>query len=109
MEVAFCLEALEASLQVARPAIFNSDQGSQFTSRKYTGRLENEGIQITMSGRGRVFDNIFIERLWRTVKCEEVYLGDSIHVRDALEDWSRYFDFHNRGRLQQALGYRTPH
>ncbi len=108
LEVAFCLEALEASLQVARPTIFNTDQGSQFTSGDFTGRLENEGIQISMDGRGRVFDNIFIERLWRSVKYEEVYLKDYIHVGDAVEGLSRYFDFYNRERLHQALGYRTP-
>lgn len=74
MEREFCLDALERALKIARPVIFNSDQGAQFTSADFTGRLQREGIRVSMDGRGRVFDNIFVERLWRTVKYEEVYI-----------------------------------
>ena len=76
MDVGFCLDALEQALRVARPDIFNTDQGAQFTSNDFTGRLAAAGIQISMDGRGRALDNVFIERLWRTVKYEEVYLKD---------------------------------
>ena len=75
MDVGFCLEALDQALEVARPEIFNSDQGAQFTSPDFTGQLAAAGIQISMDGRGRALDNIFVERLWRTVKYEEVYLN----------------------------------
>ena len=108
LEVAFCLEALDQSLRLAQPDIFNSDQGSQFTSNDFTTRLEDHGIRISMDGRGRVFDNIFIERLWRSVKYEEVYLNDYIQVCDAVAGLNRYFEFYNRERLHQALGYQTP-
>jgi putative transposase len=95
-------------LEKTRPQIFNSDQGSQFTSREFTGRLEQAGIQISMDGRGRVFDNIFIERLWRSVKYEEVYLKDYQEARDAEQGLRRYFEFYNRERLHQSLLYQTP-
>ncbi len=109
LEVAFCLEALEEALQGRRrPEIFNSDQGVQFTSRDFTGRLEREGIRVSMDGRGRVFGNIFIERLWRTVKYEEVYLNDYERGRDARDGLGRYFRFYNQERPHQALGYQTP-
>jgi len=80
LDVFFCLEALEQALTKNRPEIFNSDQGSQFTSLDFTGRLQKEGIQISMDGRGRVYDNIYVERLWRTVKYEEVYLHDYLSL-----------------------------
>ena len=108
MEVEFCLEALDRALEVARPAIFNSDQGAQFTSTKFTGRLEAAGVRISMDGRGRVFDNIFVERLWRTVKYEEVYLKSYDDVHACVHGLSAYFRFYNEERLHQALGYRTP-
>jgi putative transposase len=76
MDVGFCLEALEQALEIAHPNIFNSDQGAQFTSLEFTGRLEAAGIQISMDGRGRALDNVFVERLWRSVKYEEVYVKD---------------------------------
>jgi putative transposase len=105
----FCLEALDEALRVSRPEIFNTDQGGQFTSLDFTGRLEAEGIRISMDGRGRVFDNIFIERLWRTVKYEEVYLHSYETVEEARRRLSEYFVFYNTERLHSSLGYRTPH
>ena len=108
MEKEFCLEALDKALKISCPEIFNTDQGSQFTSREFTGRLENEGIAISMDGRGRVFDNIFIERLWRTVKYEEVYLHDYGNVGEAKEGLSRYFEFYNNERIHSSLGDLTP-
>ena len=108
LEVGFCLEALEKALRISKPQIFNSDQGSQFTSKEFTGRLEDAGIQVSMDDRGRVFDNIFIERLWRTLKYEEVYLHGYETVREAKESIGRYFSFYNRERLHESLGYKTP-
>jgi putative transposase len=108
LETSFCLSALEWSLRQGKPEIFNSDQGSQFTSLDFTGRLLNEGIRVSMDGRGRVFDNIFVERLWRTVKYEEIYLKDYEDVGAAVAGIGSYFSFYNQERLHQALGYRTP-
>lgn len=104
----FCIQALEAALAHATPDIFNSDQGCQFTSKDFTGRLEAAGVRISMDGRGRVFDNIFTERLWRTVKYEEVYLNDYDDVADVYDGLTRYFAFYNDERLHQALDYSTP-
>jgi putative transposase len=108
LEVGFCLETLEEALQFGRPEIFNSDQGSQFTSTDYTGRLEQEEIRISQDGRGRALDNVFVERLWRSVKYEEVYLKDYTTVPEARQGLGSYFAFYNGERLHQALGYRTP-
>lgn len=108
LEVEFCLAALDQALRIDRPSIFNSDQGSQFTSADFTGRLRTAGIRISMDGRGRVFDNIFIERLWRTVKYEEVYLTDYGNVSECVNGLKAYFRFYNEERPHQALGYRTP-
>jgi putative transposase len=108
LEVDFCLEALRSALRRGRPAIFNSDQGSQFTSPRFTQELEARGIVISMDGRGCYLDNIFIERLWRTLKYEEVYLKDYRTVGEAEESIGRYFEFYNQRRLHQSLGYRTP-
>lgn len=105
----FCLDALGRALSISQPEIFNSDQGSQFTSGEFTGRLETAGVRISMDGRGRVFDNIFIERLWRTVKYEEVYLHSYESVRDARHGLVSYFRLYNTERLHESLGYRTPH
>jgi putative transposase len=105
----FCREALRQALyHGARPEIFNTDQGVQFTSNDFTGLLKHEGIQISMDGRGRALDNVFVERLWRTVKYEEVYLKDYTTVREAGQGLEQYFTFYNHERLHQALGYRTP-
>lgn len=109
LERTFCLEALDAALTLARPEIFNSDQGCQFTSIDFTSRLEAANVQISMDGRGRCFDNIFTERLWRTVKYEEVYLYDYEEVVETYERLARYWTFYNTERIHQALGYRTPH
>lgn len=108
LEGAFCLTALEWALKTGRPEIFNSDQGAQFTSAAFTGRLEASGITISMDGRGRAMDNIFVERLWRTVKYEEVYLKDDEGVAEAVTNLRDYFGFYNHERLHQALGYETP-
>ncbi len=104
----FCLDALERALTISKPEIFNTDQGRQFTSLEFTRRLEAEGIRISMDSRGRVFDNIFIERLWRTVKYEEVYLHSYETVQEARRRLSDYFVFYNGERLHSALGYKTP-
>jgi len=108
LEPGFCIQALNRALSDGRCEIFNSDQGSQFTSEGFTGRLEQEGIRISMDGRGRVFDNIFVERLWRTVKYEEVYLKSYRNVREAAQEIARYFDFYNHERFHKSLGQRTP-
>jgi len=108
LESDFCVLALEQALSFGRPEIFNTDQGSQFTSIDFTEILLNASVQISMDGKGRVFDNIFSERLWRTVKVEEVYLRDYQTVAEARYNLSRYFELYNNQRLHQALGYRTP-
>ena len=104
----FCVSALERALIRTQPEIFNSDQGAQFTSLAFTEPLLARGILISMDGRGRVFDNIFVERLWRSVKYEEVYLKDYRSVPEAIQGLWRYFEFYNRERLHQALNYQTP-
>ena len=109
MEGSFCLEALDEALAAKRPEIFNTDQGSQFTAAAFTSRLENCGVAISMDGRGRALDNVFVERLWRSVKYEEIYLKDyttAADVSDGLSDW---FDLYTHRRPHQALGYRTPY
>ena len=108
LDVSFCLDALEEAFQMGRPDIFNSDQGSQFTSSAFTQKLLDQNIRISMDGRGRVFDNIFIERLWRSLKYEEVYLHDYENVAQAREGISSYFIFYNQQRLHQSLHYQTP-
>ncbi len=108
LDAQFCVEALEWALLSAQPLIFNTDQGSQFTSIAFTDVLNSAGVSISMDGKGRVFDNIFVERLWRTVKYEEVYLKDYSDVDEARRSIGAYFRFYNRQRLHQALGYRTP-
>ena len=108
MEVDFCIEALKSAFRRGRPEIFNSDQGSQFTSEKFTGELEAKDIAISMDGRGRCMDNIFVERLWRSLKYEEVYLKDYASVTEARAGIERYFRFYNQDRLHQSLQYRTP-
>jgi len=108
LETTFCLEALDQAFQVARPDIFNSDQGSQFTSRDFTTRLEAAGARISWDGRGRALDNIFVERLWRSVKYEEVYIKDYQTVSEAEQGLKAYFQFYNQDRLHQSLEYQTP-
>jgi putative transposase len=108
LESESCVSALKRALNFGRPDIFNMDQGSQFTSDDFTDILKAADIQISMAGKGRVFDNIFSERLWRTVKVEEVYLRDYQTVTEAAYSLGRYFEFYNNKRLHQALGYHTP-
>jgi hypothetical protein len=108
LDGAFCLAALEESLQGARPEVFNTDQGCQFTARAYTSRLAEAGVSISMDGRGRALDNVFIERLWRSVKHEEVYLRGYESVGEAEASLGLYFAFYNERRRHQSLGYRTP-
>jgi putative transposase len=104
----FCLEALEEALAGSRPEIFNTDQGVQFTSREFTGRLQAAGVAISMDGRGRALDNVFIERLWRTVKYEEVYLKDYSTGAECYASLAAFFRFYGEERVHQSLAYRTP-
>jgi len=108
LEASFCLTALERALARRRPQIFNTDQGSQFTSDDFTRCLETAGVAISMDGRGRCFDNIFVERLWRSVKYEEVYLKEYRDGQAAWDGLAAYFDFYNRERPHQSLGWQTP-
>jgi putative transposase len=108
LELDFCVDALKCALRRGRPEIFNSDQGSQFTSEKFIGELAAREIAISMDGRGRCMDNIFVERLWRSLKYEEVYLKDYGSVTEARAGIERYFRFYNQERLHQSLQYRTP-
>lgn len=109
LESDFCIRALErAILKYGKPEIFNTDQGVQFTSNEFTKILKANEILISMDGKGRVFDNIFIERLWRSVKYEEVYTKDYENVKMAVANLNQYFCFYNQERHHQALGYRTP-
>lgn len=109
LDADFCLEALREALGQGSPEIFNTDQGVQFTSGEFTGLLEEKGIAVSMDGKGRALDNIFVERLWRSVKYEEVYLKDYRTVRDAEEGLKRYFDYYNHSRPHQSLDYKKPH
>lgn len=108
LEVGFCLVALERALTRCQPEIFNSDQGAQFTSPAFTGRLEQAQVRISMDGRGRTFDNIFVERLWRTVKYEEIYLKAYPTVPELYHGLRGYFEFYNQARPHQGLNYQTP-
>ena len=108
LEASFCAEALEAALAWQRPEIFNSDQGVQFTSQDFTGRLQTAEIKISMDGRGRAFDNIFVERLWRNLKYEDIYLKDYQNVPELLQGLRDYFEFYNHERPHQGLDYQTP-
>jgi putative transposase len=108
MDVGFCVEAAEEALRNYRPDIFNTDQGAQFTSEAFTGLLEQHGVRVSMDGKGSYNDNLFIERLWRSVKYEEVYLKAYRDGREARAGIGSYFRFYNSERPHQALGYRTP-
>jgi putative transposase len=108
MDVSFCLKALENALTQSQPKIFNTDQGSQFTSVAFTSKLEMMGISISQDGKGRALDNIFVERLWRSVKYEEVYPKSYTTVEEALNGLESYFYFYNNERLHQSLDYKTP-
>jgi putative transposase len=109
MEAVFCVECLEDALRHhGKPEVFNSDQGAQFTSAAFTDVLKREGITISMDGRGRAFDNIFVERLWRSVKHEDVYLKGYATMGELLIGLTQYFDFYNGERMHQSLGNKTP-
>ena len=108
LEADFCIEAVGKILAWKRCEIFNTDQGAQFTTPRFTRPLRDQGIQVSMDGRGRALDNIFVERLWRTVKYEYVYLQDIPTVRRAWLGLRDFFDFYNHERLHQSLDYRTP-
>ena len=104
----FCLEALDEALAISRPKIFNTDRGSQFTAQEYTGRLEEAGIAVSRDGRGRALDNVFVERLWRSVKYEDIYIKDYEAVPELESGLAAYFRFYDEERPHQSLGYRTP-
>ena len=108
LESSVFVEALKRSMAKGRPDIFNSDQGSQFTSVEWLRVLQDNGVEISMDSRGRCFDNIFVERRWRTVKYEEVYLKEYADVWEAEESLERYFYFYNHERPHQSLGDKTP-
>lgn len=109
MDLQFCVSALEWALATGRrPEIFNTDQGAQFTSCEFTGPLIANSILVSMDGRGRALDNVFVERLWRSVKYEDVYLKDYSDMRAAAEGLRAYFEFYNHERPHQALGYKSP-
>jgi len=109
LDAGFCVETLNMALATGcKPEIFNTDQGSQFTSSAFTKVLSDHGIAISMDGKGRAFDNIMVERLWRSVKYEEVYLKDYQTVAEAVLGLGRYFEFYNEKRIHQSLDYHTP-
>jgi len=108
LDGSFCLEMLEEALQGGRPEVFNTDQGVQFTAESFTGRLIAAGVAVSMDGRGRALDNVFVERLWRTVKYEDIYIRGYERVAELLGGLARYFTFYNQERLHQSLGYATP-
>jgi putative transposase len=109
MDASFCVDCLEDALREhGKPDVFNSDQGSQFTSAAFTDVLKREGVAISMDGRGRALDNIFVERLWRNVKHEDVYLKGYANMADLMVGLAQYFAFYNAERPHQSLGYQTP-
>ncbi len=108
LEPDFCVDALHEALARSQPKIFNTDQGSQYTSEQFLAPLIDHGVQISMDSKGRALDNIFVERLWRTVKYEEVYIKEYRTARDAYSSLKEYFLFYNNERLHQSLGYMTP-
>jgi putative transposase len=108
LDGAFCLEMLEEALRSGKPEVFNTDQGVQFTADAFTGCLESAGVAVSMDGRGRALDNVFVERLWRSVKYEDIYIRGYEAVPELHRGLGRYFGFYNDERLHQSLGYRTP-
>jgi putative transposase len=108
LDGSFCLEMLDEALGVGQPEVFNTDQGVQFTAQAWTGRLEAAGVAVSMDGRGRCLDNVFVERLWRSVKYEDIYLWRYETVPQLQQGLGRYFGYYNEERLHQALDYRTP-
>lgn len=108
LDTDFFMKALERGLLKRIPKIFNTDQGVQFTSNQFTRRLENGGISISMDGKGRALDNMFVERLWRSVKYEEIYPKGYDNLKEVRQGLTKYFEFYNEERPHQGLGYRTP-
>jgi putative transposase len=108
LDGSFCLEMLDEALSRGKPEVFNTDQGVQFTAEAWTSRLESAGVAVSMDGRGRCLDNVFVERLWRTVKYEDVYLRGYETVPQLQQGLRRYFPYYNERRLHQSLAYRTP-
>ena len=108
LDGSFCLDMLDEALSRGRPEIINTDQGTQFTAEAWTGRLESAGVAVSMDGRGRCLDNVFVERLWRTVKYENVYVRGYETVPQLHQGLEDYFVFYNTERLHQSLEYRTP-
>ena len=109
LDAHFCIEALKEALKQGTPEIFNTDQGVQFTSHEFINVLTDAGIKISMDGKGRALDNIFVERLWRTVKYENIYLNEYETARDLLGGLEKYFFFYNHERLHESLAYKTPY
>ena len=108
LDGSFCLDMLEAALSSGRPEVFNTDQGVQFTSQAWTSRVESAGAAVSLDGRGRCLDNVFVERLWRSVKDEDIYLHDYPGAPELRTGLGRYFPFDNEERPHQSLEYRTP-
>jgi putative transposase len=108
LENTFCVEVLEEALSISKPEIFNTDQGSQYTATNFLKILTDSNVKISMDSKGRALDNIFVERLWRTVKYEEVYLKDYQSMKDAQSSLKDYLKFYNKERLHQSLKYKTP-
>ena len=108
MDSSFCIDALKEALQFGIPEIFNTDQGAQFTSRSFVGLLEDQGIRVSMDGKGRALDNVFIERLWRSLKYEEIYIRNHETVPELENGLRTYFPFYNNERPHQSLGNLTP-
>ena len=108
LETGFCIDALKSGLAKAKPEIINSDQGCQFTSEEWTRFLGEEGIRVSMTGKGRCLDNIYIERFWRSFKREEFYLNEYQSIKELREATSAYIEFYNQRRWHQSLEYKTP-
>src|SRR3954447_3848410 len=108
LDGAFCTEMLDEALGSGKPEVFNTDQGVQFTAAAFVGRLESAGVAVSMDGRGRALDNVFVERLWRSVKYEDIYIRGYEAVSELLRGLTRYFAFYNDERLHQSLDYQTP-
>ena len=109
LENSFCIEALEEALDISQPEIFNTDQGSQYTANNFTSILSHHQIKISMDSKGRALDNVFVERLWRTVKYEKIYLEEYSNIADLYKSLEAYFYFYNNERQHQALKYKTPY
>ena len=108
LDGSFCREMLDEALGSGKPEVFNTDQGVQFTASSFTGRLDAAGVAVSMDGRGRALDNVFVERLWRSVQYEDIYIRGYEAVPELHRGLGRYFRFYNEERLHQSLGYRTP-